>query len=235
MCGIFSLFNFHNFSDIVVNEHFMKGVNRGPEFSKLDTSFNKLHLGFHRLAINGLNDESNQPLIINNIALICNGEIYNYKRLYSYMGIQPTTGSDCEVIIHLYIRYGIVQTLKMLDGVYAFVLYDYRLSSDSINKCYVARDPLGVRPLYSLTSRINNISSSKYGFASELKCLEHFYNTDIVNLQINQFKPGSFSELHINVNEPESNWKLIKENILLQYKFSTVLDVDNFEKNIKEV
>jgi asparagine synthase (glutamine-hydrolysing) len=90
----------------------MKGVKRGPEFSKLDSNFNKIKLGFHRLAINGLNEESNQPLLINNIALICNGEIYNYKRLYSYMDIQPTTGSDCEVIIHLYLKYGIEQTLS---------------------------------------------------------------------------------------------------------------------------
>ena len=122
MCGIFALLNSCNINVETINNEFIKGKGRGPEFSKLDNSYMKMTLGFHRLAINGLNDESNQPLIIDNIVLICNGEIYNYKQLYKYMGIEPKTGSDCEVIIHLYIKYGIEQTLNMLDGVYAFVL-----------------------------------------------------------------------------------------------------------------
>jgi asparagine synthase (glutamine-hydrolysing) len=109
-----------------------------------------MSLGFHRLAINGLNKISNQPLIFQDIVLICNGEIYNYKELYALMEIDtPTTGSDCEVIIHLYLKYGIEQTLVMLDGVFSFVLYDNRLTPDLNNKVYIARDPYGVRPLYS--------------------------------------------------------------------------------------
>ena len=45
------------------------------------------YLGFHRLSINGLNSESNQPFIKNGVYVICNGEIYNYKELYNYIGI----------------------------------------------------------------------------------------------------------------------------------------------------
>ena len=51
----------------------MKGQKRGPEFSKLDNNYMKMTLGFHRLAINGLNEESNQPLKINDVVLIFNG------------------------------------------------------------------------------------------------------------------------------------------------------------------
>ena len=123
MCGIFALLN-SSFNNDNVNNEFMKGKSRGPEFSKLDYSYLKMTLGFHRLAINGLNNESNQPLVINDIVLICNGEIYNYQDLYENMNITPVTGSDCEVIIHLYIKYGIEQTLIMLDGVFSFILYD---------------------------------------------------------------------------------------------------------------
>jgi asparagine synthase (glutamine-hydrolysing) len=96
-------------------------------------------LGFHILAINGVNMESNQPLVIENIVLICNGEIYNYKQLYQYMNLDPYTGSDCEIIIHLYLKYGIEQTLTMLDGVYSFILLDYRISADLCNNIYIAR------------------------------------------------------------------------------------------------
>jgi len=215
MCGIFSLLNYNDFNIGIISEQFMKGVRRGPEFSKLDSSFNNIILGFHRLAINGLDNESNQPLIIGDVALICNGEIYNYKRLYSYMGIKPITGSDCEVIIHLYIKYGIEQTLKMLDGVYAFILYDNRVNSEQNKKCYVARDPLGIRPLYYLKNKVSKTIVSdkpKFGFASELKCLEYFYNNNIDELQIEQFSPGTFTELSMDTNT-NCNWIIVKENV----------------------
>lgn len=156
MCGIFALLNSSTQDYSVVNNEFMKCQKRGPEFSKLDNSNIEMMLGFHRLAINGLNEESNQPLVIDNVTLICNGEIYNYRELYSMMGITPITNSDCEVIIHLYIKYGIEQTLNMLDGVYAFVLYDNNIYNNDDehhepeHRIYVARDPFGIRPLYYL-------------------------------------------------------------------------------------
>ena len=111
MCGIFALMSKLDVS--VIQNEFEKGKNRGPEYSKL-TKINLLHakdnnmyLGFHRLAINGLNDKSNQPLVHSGVFLICNGEIYNYKQLYDMMNLKGQTDSDCEVIIHLYQKYGL--------------------------------------------------------------------------------------------------------------------------------
>lgn len=187
MCGIFAILN-NSVSLQSIENEFVKGKNRGPEFSKLEHSFLKMILGFHRLAINGLNEESNQPLVIDNIVLICNGEIYNYKDLYKFMGVEPKTGSDCEIIIHLYLKYGIQQTLNMLDGVFAFVLYD-----TSNNHVYIARDPLGVRPLYQLIDVANCRAKKMFGFASELKCLSELYNLDKLSYVIEQFKPGTYS------------------------------------------
>jgi asparagine synthase (glutamine-hydrolysing) len=212
MCGIFALLNNTNFSTNIVKKQFEKGQKRGPEFSKLDLNYMKMILGFHRLAINGLNEQSNQPLVINDIVLICNGEIYNYKQLYNYAGIEPTTGSDCEVIIHLYLKYGIEHTLTILDGVYSFILYDNRITSDLNNKIYVARDPFGVRPLYYLKSIPDHeVLTNLYGFASELKCLEYFYN-DNSNLSIGQFTPGTYSIFNLS-NKVGSSWRQEKENI----------------------
>jgi asparagine synthase (glutamine-hydrolysing) len=236
MCGIFALLN-SSFNNDNVNNEFMKGKSRGPEFSKLDYSYLKMTLGFHRLAINGLNNESNQPLVINDVVLICNGEIYNYKKLYETMNITPVTGSDCEVIIHLYIKYGIEQTLTMLDGVFSFILYDNRISEDLNNRLYVARDPYGVRPLYYLknnknkrnhTHKLNStiyhnnnysrLNSKLYGFASDLKCLEFFYNCSLsfnttdFYYSIEQFKPGSYSIFNLS-SKVSSEWKIVQENI----------------------
>ena len=79
MCGIFSLFNYsEQIDNEFITKQFNKGSHRGPDNSTIDTEKNNF-IGFHRLAINGIDNNSNQPFKINNILLICNGEIYNYK------------------------------------------------------------------------------------------------------------------------------------------------------------
>ena len=224
MCGIFTLLN--NYNELCmsfIEEQFQKGKNRGPEYSKLSSVMIKALFGFHRLAINGLNDNSNQPIVINDISIICNGEIYNYKQLYKSMNIQPKTDSDCEVIIHLYKKYGIDQTLQMLDGVFSFVLIDYRLENTE-SKIYVARDPYGVRPLYFLKPNYLykgcNNENNIYAFASEMKMLVDIknklnenitdqkktnvlkkYNDDkssIFNYEIYQFQPGTYMTMNLS-------------------------------------
>ena len=191
---------------------FMKGRMRGPESSKLEKIGMHVLFGFHRLAINGLNPESDQPITHGDIHLICNGEIYNYRELYSLMGTTPNTGSDCEVIIHLYKKYGIEQTLTMLDGVFAFVLLDQSVDIEH-PVMYVARDPYGVRPLYmASSSSVSSSSSFPYYttadsepdneiiFSSELKMM---YREDTsVSLQNavcspRHFPPGTFSEFYL--------------------------------------
>ncbi len=185
MCGIFGLLNYTGFelTKELVDESFQKGSTRGPEFSILKTVMIKTLFGFHRLAINGLNKESNQPLIVNDVALICNGEIYNYNELVQHLiddsfqssddedEFLMTTQSDCEVIIHLYIRYGIEATLNMLDGEFAFALMDGRIQNDEA-KLFIARDPYGVRPLFVMYPK-DGMKKRKnlLGFASEQKML----------------------------------------------------------------
>ena len=210
MCGIFTLLNnFYDFSIPFIEEQFKKGSGRGPEVSKLKQVSIKAQFGFHRLAINGLNDESNQPLIDGDISLICNGEIYNYKELYKMLNITPKTDSDCEVIIHLYRKYGIDYTLQMLDGVFAFVLCDNKLSSED-SQIYVARDPYGVRPLYILKLREdikkNNIENI-IGFASEMKVLIEFSNCYPGYFIIEQFEPGTYLNYSQKL-QIMSNWEL---------------------------
>ena len=212
MCGIFALLNNQTIASDIIESEFLKGKNRGPEFSKLDISYNNLTLGFHRLAINGLNEEANQPLVIDDVSLICNGEIYNYKQLYKNMNIIPKTESDCEVIIHLYIKYGIEQALSMLDGVYAFVLLDNSNNNCNNKKIYIALDPFWVRPLYYLKNINTTNLYPLYGFASELKCLEKIYNIKNTsnNLTIEQFKPSTYTIFN---NIDDTIWLPEKENI----------------------
>ena len=179
MCGIFSIFE-NEFDSEIVQTAFAMGKQRGPEFSKM-LEFQNTILGFHRLAINGLDEASNQPFFIDNIVLICNGEIYNYKKLLNDNSITPHTNSDCEVIIHMYLLYGIHCALASLDGVFAFVLLDL-----NINKVFIARDPIGVRPLYSLKGKST-------AFASEIKSLIDLQYDSHSTIQ--HFKPGTYTEI----------------------------------------
>ena len=216
MCGILALLNdTKNIQSALIE--FKKGQHRGPESTKVEV-YNKLLVGFHRLAINGLDSISNQPIIVNNVLLICNGEIYNYKSLYKQLNITPKTNSDCEVIIHMYQKFGIEQTLTMLDGVFAFVLYDF----STIKNLYVARDPFGVRPLYKLDD-----DEDIYGFASELKCLSDIY--DLGN-NISQFEPGTYSVFHL-----DTIWEPIQENVkyfIPTFSHNISFDEETYYKNI---
>ena len=202
MCGIFALLNNNTtYNQETIKKSFQKGMNRGPEYSELKKLKNNLMFGFHRLAINGLNEQSNQPLIIDNITLICNGEIYNYKELFQKINIEPTTSSDCEIIIHLYKQFGIEYTLQLLDGVFAFALYD-----DKTDSIYIARDPYGVRPLYTMmmldsstsankndyvNNSLNNTNEPIIAFASEIKMLNNLFN-------YNNYDDGTVNRLHFN-------------------------------------
>ena len=217
MCGIFALLNKYNSENGDIEANFNKGRHRGPDNSTLIKKTESLILGFHRLSINGLDSESNQPITIDGITLICNGEIYNYKELFSDMNINPYTHSDCEIIIHAYKLYGIEYTLNILDGVFAFILYD-----SNLNNIYVSRDPFGVRPLYILSNDDEIVKEYIYGwlnshiiaFASEIKQLSNMkkkldmLNVGVVNIK--PVQPGSYIKFNLSL---EKKWFLKEKNI----------------------
>ena len=204
MCGIFSIIN-DNLDFSFLKNEFNKGKHRGPENSSISLVSINTIFGFHRLAINGLDDISNQPITVDNVILICNGEIYNYKELYKLMNIVPTTNSDCEVIIHLYLKYGIRQTLRMLDGVFAFVLCDNRIYAETethkLNSIYIARDPYGVRPLYKLKKK------EMFCVASEIKMINNLSNNIVEH-----FEPGTFMKFNLDF-KVNAKWASTYENV----------------------
>ena len=235
MCGIFSLLNNDDtFSSDFILKQFNKGHKRGPEFSSLQKEICDFILGFHRLAINGCDDISHQPIILNNdYYLICNGEIYNYKELYEKMGITPTTNSDCEVILHLYIHYGIEQTLRMLDGVFAFILVDLNVHSEK-PIIHVARDPLGVRPLYKLYKEYSG--KSLYGFASDAKSLIEFKKSKNDRNEQNKyflrhFEPGTY-QTFIYSAKILRRWVFKSQKRYFNFNFSSLCNVNHYTEKM---
>ncbi len=168
MCGIAGIFNIKEKPEILrkkVLKMSQKLRHRGPDWSGIYCGKSAI-LAHERLSI--VDPKSGgQPLFSTDkkIVLSINGEIYNhrdirkeYKDLYKF-----TTESDCEVIIPLYKMKGL-SFLEELNGIFAFALYD-----EEIDDFLIARDPIGVIPLY-----IGKDKDGKIYCASELKALEGF-------------------------------------------------------------
>jgi asparagine synthase (glutamine-hydrolysing) len=174
MCGITVFFGDHKVANL--DTYFKRGYKRGPEQYTYQCN-QDVHMGFHRLAINGLQKESSQPLHFKQYVLVCNGEIYNYKELIKKYNFKMETHSDCEVILKLYDLFK-EHCVYELDGEFSFVIHDL-----SDNHIFVARDPFGVRPLY-----INHVGES-YCLSSDLfpMCFQTMS-------QVEHFPPGHYAK-----------------------------------------
>ena len=250
MCSIFALLN-HNqtkLTNTIIEDQAKKSyaqdnsskifINNKIFLSCL--SFNTLKSG------NGLDKRYEQPLKYNNKVLICNGEIYNCKQLLKLMNIKATTTSDCEVIIHLYEKYGIEYTVKCLDGVYAFILID-----NDINKVFISRDKFGERSLFylsnkSVSEKWDSIQEKNIlGFSSSMKQLYFFtqnnseYNYNGVNtLVIQSFDPGSYMVLEKTPNDKwfiSSHTKYDKFNLTRISQNSEEININTIANNIHDI
>lgn len=187
MCGIFAyLGSSKTLQDLI---HYFELIkHRGPDKTHIDQINGRLTFGFHRLSINGLQLSGDQPMTKDNIALICNGEIYNYKELEDHFGFKMTSGSDCEIILHLYLLLGFEDTIKRLEGEFAILLYDQ--NTDTL---YAGRDRFGVRGLL-------------YGSPHDQPS-EHLFASEAISLSglvkhINHFPPAHYWSSEYNTFEP---------------------------------
>ena len=159
-----------------LKEGFSRTVSRGPDMSR----FERIPcgwLGFHRLAIMGLDENGMQPFHLGESAVVCNGELYGFRplreRLMERFTFRGT--SDCEILLPLYQEYG-VEMFKTLDAEFALILYD-----GARKKLIAARDPIGIRPLY-----YGRLEDGEWAFASEPKNLMGLCRT------ILPFPPGHY-------------------------------------------
>jgi len=179
MCGIVTVFNVKEPKDDIrkiILSCAQKIRHRGPDWSGFyqDDHF---AVGHERLAI--VDPKSGkQPLFSpdGNFVLAVNGEIYNHKELRKQLTVsyEFQTASDCEVLIPLYMQYGL-DFVQQLNGIFAFVLYD-----KNNQEIIVGRDHMGIIPLYHGWE-----ASGQYFVASELKALEGVCKT------IEVFEPGT--------------------------------------------
>ena len=127
-----------------VSAYFERTVSRGPDMTRVQDIGNGF-LGFHRLAIMGLNESGMQPFHLNGNWVVCNGELYGFRKLKTELmakGYSFQSESDCELLLPLYREYG-TDMFRMLDAEFAAIIYDGKT-----NQLIAARDPIGIRPLY---------------------------------------------------------------------------------------
>lgn len=147
---------------------------RGPTNTYFET-YDKVCIGFHRLAIMDDTFHSNQPFILEDeertIIFICNGEIYNFKDLITYYELDEEIKNDCVVIPTIYMQlcqrkqeHTFIDLIKnTVEGEFAFVLFEFN-HSKVLQKVIACRDEIGIRPLYYDPSITNSLL-----FTSEIK------------------------------------------------------------------
>lgn len=155
MSGIAGIFNKQGHTE--VQRMLRKLRHRGPDGEGIqDLPFGTL--GYTRLAIIDVED-GHQPMNVDDAWIVFNGEIHNYRELTrEHLSDQLLrTHSDTEVLLRLYIKYG-PECVKLLRGMFAFAVIKG-------NELFLARDPLGIKPLYC------GSGENGFCFASEIKAL----------------------------------------------------------------
>ena len=230
MCGLAGVLNFYNRKmnkNCEIDSMLERIKHRGPDDSGIcgikeerlyphslakDLQENVFGImGFNRLSIQDTSLSGHQPMLSmdETVVITFNGEIYNVNELRKKLienesGIYFRGTSDTEVILWLYQKYGFEKTVKMLNGMFAIVLYDIKE-----NKLYMARDRFGIIPLHIW------IHSEKVVWASEIKCflelsdfkretsnlsltrsLIYCYPNDSIYKHVQVFQPGTIMEIY---------------------------------------
>lgn len=175
MCSIFGVQSLSMPEDLL-RQCFDRTLSRGPDMSR----FEKIacgYLGFHRLAIMGLDERGMQPFHLGENAVVCNGELYGFRPIRERLSktYAFASHSDCEILLPLYEEYGL-DLFRTLDAEFALILYDAKRGS-----LIAARDPIGIRPLY-----YGALPDGGMAFASEPKNLVGLCET------ILPFPPGCY-------------------------------------------
>ena len=180
MCGIVGIFNIIEPVPQARDKALRMATklrHRGPDWSGI-YSDDKAILAHERLSIVDV-EHGAQPLFdkINGNVLAVNGEIYNHMLLRSELKKDHSwqTKSDCEVILYLYDEYG-PDFLNMLNGMFAFILYDKKKG-----QYFIARDHIGIIPLY-----VGWDDKGTFYVASEMKALNDYCTT------VKEFPPGHY-------------------------------------------
>ena len=205
MCGIY-LTNIP-YDEAEIKAKLKSIAYRGPDFTGIK-KIDNLTFGHLRLSILDLDPRSNQPMLFENLTIVFNGEIYNYKEVKAELldlGYNFDTESDTEVLLIGY-KHWRKDVLDKINGMFAFSIYD-----SNTNTIFSARDRLGVKPFYYYWE------DGKFEICSQIKPMlaGKKINDDAISMYLdcmfipspytiveNVFKlpPGNSMEIDLNTN-----------------------------------
>ncbi|MEN8136880.1 MAG: asparagine synthase (glutamine-hydrolyzing) [Bacteroidota bacterium] len=243
MCGINGIYSFNNrVSDAAIRLKKMNDsiVHRGPDAEGIFIEKN-IALGHRRLSIIDVSKNANQPLygLNSRYVLVFNGEIYNFKELKTKLDYPFETNSDSEVIIAAYHKWG-EKCVDHFNGMFAFAIWD-----SVKEKLFIARDRLGIKPLYFyrdnemfiFSSQIKGILSSglveaklnRKQLSNYLK-FQTIYSPDTILKDVNLLESGSCICIDKNGIRKEKYWKINSSTKNLSTESYPAI-----KKNIKEL
>ncbi len=245
MCGINGIWlksNVTSFNTEEVIQQMNVCLNhRGPDASGVYIHQN-IGLGHVRLAILGLGDEGNQPMLSANgrYVLVYNGELYNYASLKQKLPEYPyKTNTDSEVILAYFTQYG-VKSFEYFDGMFAFSILDVEL-----NTIYLIRDRLGVKPLYFfenedvflfsseirpiIHSNISSFSVDKSSIAEYLRNQTTYTPRTIIK-GVHSLPSGTYLELNKNSIQQHRFYDIRQQIHIQEKKHSSITKLEAIAK-----
>ena len=197
---------------------------------------NNLGVGFDRLSIRDLSIAGHQPMFSDDksVMIAFNGEIYNseeLRELHFDKDFVFNGHSDTEVILNLYIMYGIDKLLELLDGMFAICILDKK-----INKLYLVRDRIGEKPLYIYNTNDLLLFASEYkAFYAHPSFCPKLNNLAIDEYFLFRYTAGTETFLENVVNLTPGSYIEINENLQITKKtYWTIPGISNnctFEEN----
>ena len=238
MCGICGEMRFDGTEISNIRSDIMLDAisSRGPDNTGSYTDKN-IFLGHKRLSVIDISSNSDQPMEDDDLIIVFNGVIFNYKKLRDILsreGYEFFSDGDTEVILKCYKHYG-EDMLNHLDGVFSFVIYDR-----NSREFFCARDRLGIKPFYytytkdafAFSSNTTAFIDAEKNFSINKKSLHHQFTLhsvvpapDTILSNIFKLEPGSFVRVH-------SDGKISKTKY---YSFNHIkLNTKNNDKEIIE-
>lgn len=237
MCGINGIIKYNNSINLLQELTRMNASlnHRGPDFQGIwCNKTNQIALGHTRLSIIDLTETGNQPMHSKSgkFTIVFNGEIYNYleikKEIRKISNIKWIGSSDTEVIIEAFELFGVEKTLNLMQGMFAFGLFN-----NHEHKLILGRDRMGEKPLYY------GYVNAHFVFTSELSAIKNisFFNNAISNDALSLYmKYSSVPEpysIYTNIYKLEASNYLefdLKNN---QYKIVKYWDIDDIANSAK--
>jgi asparagine synthase (glutamine-hydrolysing) len=174
MCGFLFVYN-NKYDHKELNASLAHMNHRGPDAQNW-LLHDGHYFGHNRLSIIDLNSRSDQPFVKDKYSIIFNGEVYNYKELIKDHRLIVETKSDTEVILEMYRKYG-NECLKYFNGMFTIVIYN-----TSTKSVFIARDRLGIKPLYI------RLTGDMIEVASEISALLALREEQIDDFGVRQYK-----------------------------------------------